>query len=103
MSIERSGEFSLGNNFYARFGVDVSNNKQLSEFLYRKNPFTAIIQELCEQYQIPALKNAHPFIQTGFNSKGELTAVLLCSSDQSSIDGKHANGNTNAYIQRVRK
>ncbi len=81
----------------------MSDHKQLQEFLFRKNPFNSIIQELTQQYQIPALKNAHPFVQTGFNSKGDLTAVLVCSSDQTSMDGKHPTGNTNAYIQRVRR
>lgn len=81
LAMERSGEYSLTKNFYAKFGVDVANKKQLNEFLYRKNPFNSIVHQLCEQYQIPHLQNKLPFIQTGFNAKGDLTAVLVCSSD----------------------
>lgn len=29
LAMERSGEFSLGKSFYARFGVEVGNKKQL--------------------------------------------------------------------------
>lgn len=103
LAMERSGEYSLSKSFYAKFSIDVSNKKQLHDFLYRKNPFNTIVNELCEQYQLPQLINHHPFIQTGFNSKGDLTAVLVCSSDQSSIDGKHPTGHTSAYIHRVKK
>lgn len=103
LAMERSGEYSLGKNYYGKFSIDVSDKKKLNEFLYRKNPFNSIINELCEQYQLTQFKDKLPFIQTGFNSKGELTAVLVCSSDQSSMDGKHPTGNTSAYIHRVKR
>lgn len=61
------------------------------------------MNELCEQYATSPLKQHYPFIQTGFNNKGELTAILPCSSDESSMDGRQVTGNTAAYIQRVKR
>jgi hypothetical protein len=42
-------------------------------------------------------------VQTGFNSDGDLTGVMVVGSDHSSVDGNHVNGNLNAYITRVRR
>ena len=75
----------------------------MKDFFYRKNPFHSIVQELCHQYATSPINREHSFIQTGFNQKGDLTAVLLCSSDQSSMDGQYVNGNTSAYIHRVKR
>ncbi len=103
LAMEKPGEFRFDNNFFARFGIDPVDEKQVKDFLYRKNPFTSIVNELTQQYSNPHLADKLPFIQTGFNPKGELTATMVCSSDQTSLDGKHPTGNTNAYIHRVKR
>lgn len=103
LAFERPGEFKLNKYWVVRFNINANNQKDLKDFLYKKNPFHSIVQELCEQYATSPINKEHPFILTGFNSKGDLTAVLLCSSDQSSMDGKFVNGNTNAYIHRVKR
>lgn len=42
----------------------------MKDFLYKKNPFHSIVQELCDQYATSPINKEHPFIQTGFNQKG---------------------------------
>jgi hypothetical protein len=103
LAFERPGEFKLNKYWVARFNIDANNPKDLKDFLYKKNPFHSIVQELCDKYATSPINREHPFMLTGFSQKGDLTAVFLCSSDQSSMDGKIVNGNTNAYIQRVKR
>lgn len=71
--------------------------------MYKKNPFYFIINEMCQKLAPSTMKDNHPFIPTGYNNKGALTGVLLCSSDFSSTNGKHAVGNINAYIARIKR
>ena len=58
---------------------------------------------MCQNFVPSSMKDTYPFIPTGYNSKGALTGVLICSSDFSSTNGKHAVGNINACITRIKR
>jgi hypothetical protein len=44
-----------------------------------------------------------PFIQTGFNSSGRNSGVLIASSDNSSIDGMYFSGSVLGDIARFKR
>ncbi len=58
---------------------------------------------MCQKFASSHMKDNIPFIPTGYNNKGTLTGVLVCSSDFSSTNGKHAVGNINACICRIKR
>jgi hypothetical protein len=70
LALERPGEFKLDDNFYIRYEVNPSDKKDVKNFVYKRNPFTSIVKELCDKYATSPTNRAHPFIETGFNAKG---------------------------------